>query len=416
MPYAQGRDVTSLPGCPQPRALEQLTGDPAFMADPYSAYARWRQDGPVHRTATPDGLPVWVVTRYSDVRAALADPRLSLSKQHARPGGYRGFSLPPALDANLLNLDPPDHHRLRRLVARAFTPARTESLRPVIGQHAEGLLDAIASRGHADLIEEFAVPLPLTVIGELLGVPAGPRADFRRWTSALIAPDPSEPARGKEALTGIVRLLSELIAARRASLGDDLLSAMIAARDDGDKLSEDELLSLAFLILWAGYENSVHLIGNSILALLSSPEPMGGLLAGGSLPGSVIEELIRFADPNQYSLRRFATEGLSIGGVRVMAGDTVLLCLASANRDADKFPDPGTLDLARADNPHLSFGLGIHYCLGAPLARLETNIAISSLLRRLPGLALAVKPDELRWRPSFRSRGLLELPVTWPAP
>jgi hypothetical protein len=332
------------------------------------------------------------------------------------PSGYRGFSLPPALDANLLNLDPPDHHRLRRLVARAFTPARTESLRPVIGQHADVLLDAIASRGHADLIEEFAVPLPLTVIGELLGVPAGPRADFRRWTSALIAPDPSAPARGKEALIGIVRLLSELIAARRASLGDDLLSAMIAARDDGDKLSEDELLSLAFLILWAGYENSVHLIGNSILALLTSPEPTAGLLAGGSLPGPVIEELIRFADPNQYSLRRFATEDLSIGGVRIMAGDTVLLCLASANRDPDRFPDPATLDLARADNQHLSFGLGIHYCLGAPLARLETNIAISSLLRRLPGLALAAKPDELRWRPSFRSRGLLELPVTWPAP
>jgi cytochrome P450 len=412
--------VSSLPGGPQPRVAEQLTGDPAFMADPFSSYARWREDGPVRQSATPDGLPVWLVTRYADVRAALADPRLSLSKSRARPGGYRGFSLPPALDANLLNLEPPDHTRLRRLVAGAFGPARTESLRPVIEQHADALLDAVADRGHGDLIEEFAVPLPLTVIGDLLGVPAGPRADFRRWTSVLIAPDPGEPARGKEALTGIVRLLSGLIAARRASPGDDLLSAMIAARDDGDQLSEDELLSLAFLILWAGYENSVHLIGNGILALLSSPEPMAepiaGLLAGGSLPGPVIEELIRFADPNQYSLRRFATEDLSIGGVRVMAGDTVLLCLASANRDPDKFPDPATLDLARADNPHLSFGLGIHYCLGAPLARLETNIAISSLLRRLPGLALAAKPDELRWRPSFRSRGLLELPVTWPAP
>jgi len=197
-----------------------------------------------------------------------------------------------------------------------------------------------------------------------------------------------------------VRLLAGLIAARRGSPGDDLLSAMIAARDDEDQLSEDELVSLAFLILWAGYENSVHLIGNSILALLTSQQLMAGLPTGEPLPGPAIEELIRFADPNQYAIRRFATEDLSIGGVRIPAGDTVLLCLASANRDPARFADPGALDLARTGNPHLSFGLGIHYCLGAPLARIETGIAISSLLRRLPGLTLAAKPDELRWRPS----------------
>jgi cytochrome P450 len=408
--------VNSLPRCPQPHALEQLANDPAFMADSYSVYARWRQGGPVHRTSTPDGLQVWVVTRYSDVRAGLADPRLSLSKNHARPGGYRGFSLPPALDANLLNLDPPDHTRLRKLVAKAFTPARTQSLRPVIEEHAAALLNAIADRGHGDLIEEFAAPLPLTVIGDLLGVPTGARADFRRWTSALIAPSPGEPSSGKEAVSGIVRLLTGLIAARRASPGDDLLSAMIAARDEADQLSEDELVSLAFLILWAGYENSVHLIGNSILALLTSPQPIVGLPAGESLPGPAIEELIRLADPNQYAIRRFATEDLSIAGVPIPAGDTVLLCLASANHDPARFADPGALDLTRTGNPHLSFGLGIHYCLGAPLARTETDIAINSLLRHLPGLTLAVKPDELRWRPSFRSRGLLELPVTWPIP
>jgi cytochrome P450 len=393
-----------------------LANDPAFMADPYSFYARWREAGPVHRAATPDGLQVWVVTRYDDVRAGLADPRLSLSKSHARPGGYRGFSLPPGLDANLLNLDPPDHTRLRKLVAKAFTPARTRSLRPVIEQHAAALIDAIAERGHGDLIEEFAAPLPLTVIGDLLGVPAGPRADFRQWTSTLIAPSPGEPSRAREAVSGIVALLAGLIAAKRASPGDDLLSAMIAARDEHDQLSENELLSLAFLILWAGYENSVYLIGNSVLALLTSPRPAVGLPAGEPLPRPAIEELIRFADPNQYALRRFATEDLSIAGVRIPAGDTVLLCLASANRDPDQFTDPGALHLTRSDDPHLSFGLGIHYCLGAPLARAETEIAISALLRRLPGLALAVKPDELRWRPSFRSRGLLELPVTWPVP
>jgi cytochrome P450 len=400
--------MNSLPRSPQPHAPEQLANDPEFMADPYGFYDRWRQAGPVHRASTPDGLQVWVVTRYDDVRAGLADPRLSLSKKHARPDGYRGFSLPPVLDANLLNLNPPDHTRLRKLIAKAFTPARIQSLRPAIEEHAAALLNAIADRGHGDLIEEFAAPLPLTVIG--------PRADFRRWTSALIAPDPGEPSRGKEALTGIVRLLTGLIAAKRARSGDDLLSAMITARDEQDQLSEDELLSLAFLILWAGYENSIHLIGNSILALLTSPQPIPGLPAREPLPGPAIEELIRFAAPSPYAIRRFAAEDLSIGGVRIPAGDTVLLCLASANRDPARFADPGALDLTRTGNPHLSFGLGIHYCIGAPLARIETDIAISSLLRRLPGLALAIKPDELRWRPSFRSRGLLELPVTWPVP
>jgi cytochrome P450 len=408
--------VSSLPRSPEPHAPEQLANDPAFMADPYSFYGHWRQAGPVHRVPTPDGLQVWVVTRYSDVRAGLADPRLSLSKKHARTDGYRGFSLPAALDANLLNLDPPNHTRLRKLVAKAFTPARMQSLRPVVEEHAAALLNAIADRGHGDLIEEFAAPLPLIVIGDLLGVPTQPRADFRRWTSTLIAPHPGEPSRGKEAVSGIVRLLAGLIAAKRASPDDDLLSAMIAARDEQDQLSEDELVSLAFLILWAGYENSVHLIGNSILALLTSPQPMAGLPAGKPLPGPAVEELTRFADPNQYAIRRFATEDLSIGGVRIPAGDTVLLCLASANRDPDQFTDPDALDLSRTGNPHLSFGLGIHYCLGAPLARIETDIALTSLLRRFPGLALAVKPDELRWRPSFRSRGLLELPVTWPVP
>jgi cytochrome P450 len=170
------------------------------------------------------------------------------------------------------------------------------------------------------------------------------------------------------------------------------------------------------LILWAGYENSVHLIGNSILALLTSPQPEVGLPAGEPLSRPAIEELIRFADPNQYAIRRFATEDLTIAGVRIPAGDTVLLGLASANHDPDEFTDPDALDLTRTGNSHLSFGLGIHYCLGAPLAKTETEIAITTLLRRLPGLSLAVKPDELRWRPSFRSRGLLELPVTWPVP
>ena len=395
----------------------ELANDAAFMADPFDAYARWRQAGPVHQVSTPDGMRAWVVTRHRDVRDALADPRLSLSKKHARPGGYNGFSLPPALDANLLNLDAPDHTRLRRLVSKAFTPARVGNLRPIVRQHTDSLLDAVASRGHADLIGAFAVPLPVAVIGDLLGVPAESRADFRDWTSTLIAPGPpGQPSRAREAVGHMLRFLVALIAAKRADPRDDLLSVMITARDRDDRLSEEELISLAFLILWAGYENSVHLIGNSILALLTRPEQLARVRAEPELPEPVLDELVRFADPNHYALRRFPIADIEIGGVSIPAGETVLLCLASANRDPARFPDPETLDVTRADNPHVSFGAGIHYCLGAPLARLEAGIAIAAVFRRFPDLTLAVPAHDLPWRPSFRSRGLLELPVTWTAP
>jgi cytochrome P450 len=394
----------------------KLANDPAFMADPFGAYARWRDAGPVHRLSTPDGMHVWLVTRYADIRAALADPRLSLNRENARPGGYRGFSLPPALNANLLNLDPPDHTRIRRLVAKAFTPLRVRALRPHVQQHTDALLDRVVDRDQADFIGEFAAPLPIAVICDLLGVPTENREDFRAWTNTLLAPDLGEPSAAKDAVGNMLHFLTTLIAAKRAGTRDDLLSAMITARDEHDRLSEDELISLAFLILWAGYENSVHLIGNSILALLLRPEQAAMLRAEPTLPGSAIEELLRFADPNQYAIRRFPTEDIEIGGTRIPRGDTVLLCLASANRDPERFTEPEALDLTRAENPHLSFGAGVHYCLGAPLARLEADIAISTVLRRFPNLTLAIPAHELSWRPSFRSRSLTELPVSSACP
>lgn len=383
-------------------------------SDPYALYERLRETAPVQRITGPDGQPAWIVTRYEDVRQALADPRLSLDKKNALPGNYRGFSLPPALDANLLNMDPPDHTRIRRFVVQAFTPGRTEKLREPIRRTADDLLDAVAPDGRTDLIAAYVAPLPIVVICELLGVPPGDRRDFRDWTDALIAPDPASPGRAKEAVVSLLGFFTALIARKRAEPGDDLLSALIAARDGADdRLSEDELMSLAFLILFAGYENTIQLIGNATLALLREPDRLAALRAEpGRIPGAV-EEFLRYEGPALLALRRFPVEDITIAGVSVPAGETVMLSLASANRDPHRFPDPDRLDLDRDTAGHLALGHGIHYCLGAPLARLETEIALAALLERLPGLALDVPYERLRWRPSARARGLLELPVRY---
>ncbi|MFJ4184482.1 cytochrome P450 [Kitasatospora sp. NPDC089509] len=392
----------------------------SLITDPYGAYDALRAEAPVHRVVGPDGLPVWLVTRYPDVRQALADPRLALDRTHAAPGNYRGFALPPALDANLLNMDPPDHTRIRRLVARAFTPRRVAALRAPIERVAEQLLDAVEPSGRADLLASYAAPLPITVICDLLGVPEEDRLDFRAWTDTLITPDPARPEQARDAVKAMLGFFTGLIARKRAEPADDLLSDLIAARDEegdlgsegtGDRLSEDELTSLAFLILFAGYENTVHLIANAVLALLTHPEQLAALRAEPELIEGAVEEFARFDGPAPLAIRRFPREPVTIGGVTVPAGETVLLALASANRDPDQFTDPDRLDLRRRENGHLALGHGIHYCLGAPLARMETALAITALLRRFPDLALDVPVERLRHRPTMRARGLLELPV-----
>ncbi|MFF4354142.1 cytochrome P450 [Streptomyces sp. NPDC001530] len=386
--------------------------DPAegLIDHPYAVYDRLRDTAPVHRIAGPDGNPAWLVTRYDDVREALANPRLSLHKRHALPGSYQGFALPPALDANLLNMDPPDHTRIRRLVGRAFTPRRVEQLRVPVRETADRLLDALGPHGRTDLIASYAAPLPIAVICDLLGVPDEHRRDFRAWTDALVAPDPARPGAAKEAIVAMLGFFTGLLTAKREKPADDLLSDLIAIRDeDDDRLTEDELMSLAFLILFAGYENTVQLIGNAVLGLLTHP---GRLTDPAQLPAA-IEEFARFEGPALLAIRRFPVEDVTIGGVVVPAGETVLLSLSAANRDPRRFPDPERLDLDRDASGHLALGHGIHYCLGGPLARLETEIALAALLERLPDLALDADPAELRWRPSLRARGLLALPVTY---
>ncbi|RKT83167.1 hypothetical protein SAMN05421805_105355 [Saccharopolyspora antimicrobica] len=381
--------------------------DSAFVTEPRATYARLREQGPVHRATAPDGTSVWLVTRYADVRAALADPRLSLDKANSN-GGYRGFSLPPALDANLLNMDAPEHTRLRRTIGKAFAPRRIEPLRPRVQQLADALLDELAGQREADLMPSYCGPLPIAVICELLGVGEADRPDFRAWTDGMLAPETPDQAR--DSLAALHAYLLDLIAEKRAEPGPDFLSALVGLRDEEDRLTEDELTSAAFLVLFAGYENTVNLLGNGLIALLTDPAALTAACRG--ISPTTVDELLRYDPPPQLAIRRFPRQDVEIGGVTVPAGETVLLSLVSAHHDPARYPAPERLDLDRADNPHLAFGHGPHYCLGAALARMEAEIALNALLSRFPDLALAVPEQDLQWRNSFRNRGLRTLPVT----
>ncbi len=377
-----------------------LTGTPVDVAERLQAQA----DG-VHRATLPDGARVWLISRHEDVKRLLADPRLALNKRNSR-AGYQGFGLPPALDANLLNLDGADHARLRRLVTAAFTARRTDQLRERIETTSNALIDALPAHGEADMVAAYAAPLPIAVICDLLGVPADEGASLRGRTQVLLSPGKFGPADLAATIGQIVKLLSSLIAAKRDQPADDLLTAMIAARDGEDRLSEDELLSLAFLILFAGYENSVHLISAATARTLAQPDLAAAIRAEPSphteRMSQLVEQFLRYDQPAATAMRRFPTEDVAVGETVIPAGDTVLLAVAAANHDP-------------AADGHLSFGHGVHYCLGAPLARLETRIALWTLLHRLPGLALATPYADLPWKSDHRQHALTALPVTYAA-
>ncbi|MCX5377824.1 cytochrome P450 [Streptomyces sp. NBC_00091] len=384
-----------------------------FAGDPYGVYARLRAEGAVHRVALPDGAAVWLVTREADVREGLADSRLSVDKKHSG-SGFKGFSLPPALDANLLNMDAEDHLRLRRLVAQGFTPRHVEGMRASVQAAVDGFADRLVARvegeGVADVVAEFARPLPLKVIGDLFAVPEGDRERFSRWVAGMLTPASREELAG--AVQEMHRFFVGLVAARRAAPGGDVLSGLIAARDAEDRLNEDELVSLAFLILMAGSENVQHLLGNGLFALLTHPGQLAALRERPELLPEAVEELLRYAHANHTAIRRFPTEPVEIGGVRIPAGDTVLLSLASAHRDPARYPEPDRFDIGRADKGHLALGHGLHYCLGAPLARMQVTLGLGALLRRMPGMRLGVTAEALEWSTTFRFHALRALPVT----
>lgn len=378
--------------------------DAAFFADPYAFHSRLRDSARAHQFITPDGSPAWVIPRASDVAALFGDPRLSLDKANSRTG-YTGFSLPPELDANMMNMDGADHQRLRRIVSKAFTARRVEDMATGIGAVSSALADGLTADGAGavvDLVANYTAPLPLAVIGDLLGVPDADRAAFAGWTSAMFAP--AHPRDAANGIASMQKFLLDLVDSRRSEPGDDLLSAIIQARDEQDRMSENELVSLAFLLLLAGVENVGHVIAAGVLLLLEQP-------AAREDPAHVVEELLRLAVPAHFAIRRFALEDIPVGDVTIPAGDTVLLGMAAANRDPSRFPAPDQFDPARPDRQHFTFGHGVHYCLGAPLARLEIRIALETLFTRFPDLRLAVRAEELPWRASFRSHALKALPV-----
>lgn len=392
-------------------------GDPAFLADPFPLYRQLREDGPVRRVVIAGALEAWLVTRYEDGLAALSDTRLSSDVRDAAdtrlleqlPGTERESML-----GNMLRSDPPDHTRLRRLVSKAFTARRVAEMRPRVQEVTDRLLDAVVADGHADLVADFALPLPVTVISELLGVPVDERHEFQRWTDRMLmrGAEPPDPAVVNEAWRHMRAYVTELIGAKRAEPGEDLLSALITARDEEQRLSEDELVAMVFLLLAAGYVTTVNLISGGIAMLLAHPDQLDLLRSDPALLPGAVEEFLRYDGPVSPGIARFAREDVEIAGVRIPRGATVLIGSAVADRDPDRFADPDRLDITRADNAHLAFGHGIHYCLGAPLARLEGQIAIGTALRRLPGLALAVEPARIPWRPGGL-RGPLALPVTF---
>lgn len=304
---------------------------------------------------------------------------------------------------HLLNIDPPDHTRLRRLVSKAFTPRRVAEFAPRVQELTDRLIDNFIEEGSADLIHDFAFPLPIYAICDLLGVPREDQDDFRDWAGMMIRHGGGPRGGVARSVKKMRGYLAELIHRKRENPGDDLISGLIRASDHGEHLTENEAAAMAFILLFAGFETTVNLIGNGVYALLRNPEQrerlQRSLDAGETgLLETGIEELLRYDGPVELATWRFATEPLVLGGQRISAGDPVLVVLAAADRDPERFADPDTLDLSRRDNQHLGYGHGIHYCLGAPLARLEGQAALATLLRRLPDLRLAVEPTDLRWR------------------
>jgi len=409
-----------LPPPPPDAAPELFTWE--FAADPYPAYAWLREHAPVHRAVLPSGVEAWLVTRYADARQALADARLSKNpgnhSSQAHRTGRVGIPGERSADlmTHLLNIDPPDHTRLRRLVSKAFTPRRVALFEPRVREITDRLIDGFAERGEADLIHEFAFPLPIYAICDLLGVPAEDQDDFRDWAGMMLRHGKGPRGGVGRAVKRMRTYLAELIHRKRADLGDDLISDLIRASDHGEHLTENEAAAMAFILLFAGFETTVNLIGNGLYALLTHPEQRARLqdsLDRGetALLATAVEELLRYDGPVELATWRFATSPITLGGQLIAVGDPVLVVLAAADRDPARFAEPDLLDLNRRDNPHLGFGLGIHYCIGAPLARLEAQYALSALLRRLPGLTLAADPDELRWRGGLIMRGLRQLPV-----
>jgi cytochrome P450 len=389
--------------------------------DPYPLFAELCERGAVHKATLVDGHDVYLVVRHAEARAALADARLSKDIHAALASGddVVAEGLPgPAFARHMLVVDPPDHTRLRRLVASAFSVRRIESLQPHIEAIVDDLLDRIAERGPdtvVDLVSSFAFPLPFTVICELLGVPHDSREELARGFAVLLAPTttPEQYVRAKEASDTVVALLERLVEEKQHAPDDALVSALIVARDGNECLDHRELMSTIFQLIVAGHDTTASLIGNSVVSLLTHPDQLDEIRLDPTKLPAAIEELMRFDAPVPHATFRYALEAIELGGTTIPAGAQVLINLAAANRDERLRPAPGVLDVGRSEVRHLGFGHGIHFCLGAPLARMEGHVALGAVIRRFPKLRLAVPADDLRWGhgDGIVLRGLSELPV-----
>jgi pimeloyl-[acyl-carrier protein] synthase len=387
---------------------------PEFHSNPYPFYRALREEDPVHLSP----LGFWVCTRYDDAVMILRDPRFGREGMAKLMEARLGLTQDTSRARDMLFQDPPDHTRLRALVSRAFTPRVVEVMRPHIQEIVDGLLDRVDGARAMDVIEDLAYPLPVTVICEMLGVPAADQDIFKTWSTdiarsldaAILPADSDAIPRGRDARLGLADYFRSLIATRRKDPKPDLLSALIAAEEEGNKLSEGELVSTCMLLLIAGHETTVNLIGNGLLALLQHPDQLRALRDDPELIQTGVEELLRFDGPVQRT-GRMTTAEVEIGDKRIPRDSVVVSVIGAANRDPKQFADPDRLDVSRKDNRHIAFGFGIHFCLGAPLARLEGQIALGTLLRRMPKLALV--SDVPEWRESSTLRGLKSLPVTF---
>lgn len=397
-----------------PEVTVPIDGIPhSALTDPYPFYELLRAQGRVHHLDTPIGLKAWFVPHYEDARPLLNDPRFSKAAHHSDVVKEDGQKAESSFADNMVSTDPPEHTRLRKLVQKAFTRRRIELLRPQVERFTDELLDKMEKAGEVELMEDFSFPLPMMVIGELLGLPPKDLADLREksifwFMEEEFTGSPVDVFRARQADIGAY--VRDLIERRRGTPSDDLIQGLIEARDGENQLSERELVATVMLLIFAGFLTTVNLITNGMYALVRNPGQQALLVARPDLIGSAVEEFLRY-DSSLALIEGHAKEDIELAGTLIPADSLIIVPVHSVNRDPEAFPDPHRLDITRNPNPHLAFSHGVHHCLGAPLARLEAQVAITALLRRFPNMTLACDPGEVRWHRDFFQRSLHALPL-----